>query len=54
VQSLEVVKKIYTGYGDGPPGGQGPQQGRIHREGNAYLTAEFPKLDAIRAARVKG
>ncbi len=54
VQSLDVVKKIYTGYGDGPPGGQGPQQGRIHREGNAYLSAEFPQLDAIRTARVKG
>lgn len=54
VQELEPVKRLYTGYGDGPPGGQGPQQGRIHREGNAYLEAEFPRLDAIRSARVTG
>jgi len=27
-------------------------QARIQREGNAYLRAEFPELDAIRSARI--
>jgi peptidyl-prolyl cis-trans isomerase A (cyclophilin A) len=49
---MDVVDKIYTGYGEGAPGGQGPEQGRIQTEGNAYLTASFPKLDYIKSARI--
>jgi len=54
VRELGIAKKLYSGYGDGPPSGQGPQQGRINREGNAYLLAEFPKLDSIKTARITG
>lgn len=47
VEGMDVVKKLHAGYGDSPPRERGPVQGRIEKEGNAYLTAEFPKLDAI-------
>ncbi len=50
VRDLAVVEKLHAGYGEGPPGGQGPQQGRIQREGNTYLRAEFPKLDYLKRA----
>jgi peptidyl-prolyl cis-trans isomerase A (cyclophilin A) len=49
---MDVVDKIYTGYGEGAPRGKGPAQGRIQAEGNAYLTKEFPKLDYIKTATV--
>jgi peptidyl-prolyl cis-trans isomerase A (cyclophilin A) len=52
VRSLEVVEKLYSGYGEGPPNGNGPQQSRVQREGNAYLKAEFPLLDYIKRAEL--
>ncbi len=45
---LEVVKKLYSGYGEGAPGGSGPSQGKIGEEGNAYLAKSFPDLDYIK------
>jgi len=54
VEGMATVDSLYSGYGDGPPRGEGPEQGRIFREGNAYLEKEFPKLDYIRTARVVG
>jgi peptidyl-prolyl cis-trans isomerase A (cyclophilin A) len=50
VDGMEVVDRLYAGYGEGAPGGQGPDQGRIEGEGNAYLGREFPKLDQVRRA----
>jgi peptidyl-prolyl cis-trans isomerase A (cyclophilin A) len=47
-----VVDSLYTGYGEGPPRGKGPDQDRIAAEGNAYLARDFPKLDWIRKAEV--
>jgi peptidyl-prolyl cis-trans isomerase A (cyclophilin A) len=46
-EGFEVVEKLYSGYGEGAPYGQGPDQGRIRSLGNAYLEASFPKLDGI-------
>ena len=37
VEGKDVVNKIFTGYGDGPPRGKGPDQGRLQTGGNAYL-----------------
>jgi len=45
VSGMEVVDKLYKGYGEGAPRGAGPNQMRIQTEGNEYLKAEFPKLD---------
>ncbi|HUA36819.1 MAG TPA: peptidylprolyl isomerase [Candidatus Sulfopaludibacter sp.] len=50
VQGMDVVDKINGEYGDGPPGGGGPDQGRIQMEGNAYLKKDFPNLDYIKSA----
>mmetsp|Transcript_16678 Transcript_16678/g.63424 ORF Transcript_16678/g.63424 Transcript_16678/m.63424 type:complete len:202 (-) Transcript_16678:34-639(-) len=50
VEGMEVVDRIYSAYGDGPPRGRGPKQGRIVREGNPYLSAEFPELSYIVSA----
>ncbi len=52
VRDMAVVDALYKGYGEGAPAGMGPSQGRIQREGNAYLKKEFPKLDYILSAEV--
>jgi peptidyl-prolyl cis-trans isomerase A (cyclophilin A) len=52
-KGMDVIDALYKGYGEGAPAGQGPEQGRIQAEGNAYLDAEFPKLDSIKTARIK-
>jgi peptidyl-prolyl cis-trans isomerase A (cyclophilin A) len=51
---MDVVDKIYGGYGEGAPSGKGPDQGRTQAEGNAYLTKTFPKLDYIKTATIEG
>ncbi|MCA9555138.1 MAG: peptidylprolyl isomerase [Myxococcales bacterium] len=52
VRELEVAEALYSGYGESPPGGKGPMQGELHRQGNAYLRAGWPELDYIVRARV--
>lgn len=49
---LDVVMKLHSGYGEGAPMGQGPDQQRITNEGEAYLAKDFPKLDKITHARI--
>jgi cyclophilin family peptidyl-prolyl cis-trans isomerase len=52
VSGMNVVEALYSGYGEGAPGGAGPAQGRVQSEGNAYLIKEFPKLDYIKTATI--
>jgi len=50
--SLDVLDRIESCYGDiAECGGLGPDAGRIHAEGNAYLRSHFPKLTYIEQAR---
>jgi len=50
---MDVVDKLYSGYGEGAPSGRGPEQGRIQSEGNAYLVKDFPKLDYVKKATIE-
>jgi peptidyl-prolyl cis-trans isomerase A (cyclophilin A) len=52
VSGMDVVEKLYAGYGESPPNGSGPDMNRFYEEGNAYLVKEFPKLDYIRKATI--
>jgi len=52
VEGMAVADSLWSGYGDRPPAGRGPDQMRVFAEGNTYLTREFPKLDYIKTARV--
>lgn len=52
VEGMDVVDKINSEYGDGPPGGSGPDQRFIQAQGNAYLKANFPRLDYIKSAAI--
>ncbi len=52
-KGMDVVDKIYSGYGEGAPSGKGPEQERTQAEGNAYLTKDFPKLDYIKKATIE-
>jgi peptidyl-prolyl cis-trans isomerase A (cyclophilin A) len=50
---MDVVDKLYSGYGEGAPRGKGPEQGKIQSEGNAYLMKDFPKLDSVKKASIE-
>lgn len=52
VRDMSVVNRLYSGYGEGAPSGNGPNQGRIQAEGNKYLRADFPQLDYINKASI--
>jgi len=49
---MDVADQLYYAYGEGAPGGQGPDQQRIQAQGNAYLEREFPRLDYIKKATI--
>src|SRR6267378_35687 len=53
VEGMAVVDSLYGGYGEGAPNGRGPDQMRIHIEGEKYLARQFPKLDKIKKATVE-
>ena len=50
---MDIVDKLFQGYGEGAPGGDGPDQGRIQTEGNAYLKKDFAKLDFVKKATIE-
>lgn len=52
VSGMDVVEKLFAGYGDSPPNGNGPDINQFYKEGNLYLAREFPKLDYIRKATI--
>jgi peptidyl-prolyl cis-trans isomerase A (cyclophilin A) len=53
VSGMSVVDALFNGYGEGAPSGHGPEQARIQREGNAYLTTQFGKLDYVKKASIE-
>jgi peptidyl-prolyl cis-trans isomerase A (cyclophilin A) len=46
VEGMDAVDRIYAAYGEAP------NQGLIQMRGNAYLAAQFPKLDTIARATI--
>ena len=52
VEGMDVVDQLYSGYGEGAPGGSGPSQAQIQAQGNEYLEGEFPQLDYIEQATI--
>jgi cyclophilin family peptidyl-prolyl cis-trans isomerase len=53
VEGMEVVDKLYSGYGERSGSGmRAGRQGRLFEEGNAYLDREFPLLDKLIRARI--
>ena len=53
VSGMDVVERIYSGYGEGYPKGNGPRQDLIETQGNAYLEKDFPRLDYIKKASIQ-
>lgn len=47
IEGMDVVDKLYGGYGEGAPRGPGPRQDLAQTQGNAYLEDSYPKLDGI-------
>lgn len=52
VDGMTVVDALNKEYGEGAPGGRGPDQQRIQTQGNAYLDKDFPRLDRIKTAQI--
>lgn len=49
---MNVAQSFYSGYGEGAPMGSGPDQQLLQSQGEAYLAAQFPKLDHIKSATI--
>jgi peptidyl-prolyl cis-trans isomerase A (cyclophilin A) len=50
VEGLEVLEKLYAGYGEWSPPGSGPSAAKIQMEGNSYLDSRYPRLDRLKKA----
>ncbi len=48
-----AVRMLYSGYGDMPPWGNGPQQGPIRNRGASYIDENFPLLDKFETCTVR-
>ncbi len=46
ISGMDVVQKLYNGYGERP------DQGSITNQGKAYLDKNFPNLDSIKSATI--
>ena len=53
VEGMDIVNQLYSGYGEGAPSGNGPDQNRIQTEGSQYLTSDFPELDSVVRAMIE-
>ena len=50
VSGMNVVERLYAGYGETYPTGQAPTMAHMFAGGNAYLEKNYPKLDYIKKA----
>jgi hypothetical protein len=49
---MDIADALNAEYGEGPGGIRAGKQDPFFAGGNAWLLAQFPKLDYIRTARV--
>jgi homoserine O-acetyltransferase len=50
---MDAVDRLYAGYGEQAGGGmRGGRQGKLLAAGNAWLDADFPKLDRLLRVRI--
>ena len=53
VEGMEIVDKLYSGYGETSGGGmRAGKQDRLFEEGNVWLDRDFPKLDQLMKASI--
>ncbi|KAL9191019.1 hypothetical protein ACHAXT_000725 [Thalassiosira profunda] len=52
-EGMEKVRNFYSGYGDMPPWGKGPEQGPIRNRGSKYIEENFPLLDRFETCTVE-
>jgi len=52
VDGIDVIDKLYSGYGELRPEGKEIDPGRLEGETNEYLVSHFPKMDYILRARL--
>ena len=52
VEGIDVIDKLYSGYGELRPQGTEIDAGRVEEEANDYLVPRFPKLDYIKHAQL--
>jgi peptidyl-prolyl cis-trans isomerase A (cyclophilin A) len=52
VEGMDVVDRLYAGYGDLRPVGKDIDAGRVEGEANEYLVPRFPKLDYIKRTTI--
>jgi peptidyl-prolyl cis-trans isomerase A (cyclophilin A) len=53
VEGMDVVEKLYSGYGENSGGGmRAGHQEQLFKGGNDYLDREFPKLDRLIRATI--
>jgi cyclophilin family peptidyl-prolyl cis-trans isomerase len=50
VEGMDVVDRLYSGYGEMRPEGKYIDPGRVENSTNAYLVPRFPKMDFIKRA----
>ncbi|MEQ1946643.1 MAG: peptidylprolyl isomerase [Bryobacteraceae bacterium] len=50
VEGMDVVDRLYSGYGEMRPEGKEIDPGRVENSTNAYLVPRFPKMDFIKRA----
>lgn len=52
VEGMDVVDRLYSGYGELRPTGRYIEPGRVEEGGNSYLVPRFPNLDYIKKTEV--
>jgi len=51
-KGMDIIDRLYSGYGEGAPSGKGPNQMKLQSRGNEYLAESFPKLSYINSAKL--